>query len=80
MLKETPRVKATKVAQALHMGRTMVAIQDDCSVEQAGLIAFEEHLMLHRNCPCCRGSVNKATEVSNNIVSIMNGVTDFSEK
>lgn len=63
--------RAVRLAQSLRMGRTMVAIQDGCSVEKVRSIAFEEHMALHKHCPCCRGSEDKALEISNLIVSIL---------
>lgn len=69
--KEIARVRATKLAQALHLGRTMLALQEGCSIEEASGIAFEEHMALHRNCPCCHGSVVQAEEITKKIFNAM---------
>lgn len=74
------RENAARLASALNLGQTMVAIQDGCSLEQAYSNTFLEHLRLHDRCPCCRGSSTRASEMANIIVSIMMGSENGSGK
>ena len=64
--------KAARLAQFLQMGRTMVAIQDGCSFEVVRTTAFEEYMTIHSRCPCCRGSSEKAKEITDLIMAVLN--------
>ncbi len=75
------RTRAAKLASQLNLGRTMVAIQDGCSVEKAAETAFKEYLDRHQNCPCCKGSGLRASEIYKLIASAMTETEpDSSEK
>ncbi|MBI2065258.1 MAG: hypothetical protein HYT62_04355 [Candidatus Yanofskybacteria bacterium] len=65
------RERAANEARALGMGRTMMKVLNGFPEEDIWNMAFSEHLEIHRNCPCCRGSQINARLVSDHIRSLL---------
>lgn len=58
------RVKAAQRASLMRLGRTMALIQDGGSPDEVKDMAMEEYLILHKNCPCCEGSMKEAERIA----------------